>query len=284
MAPRGVGNRNQAWKTDIDSRVSSGGQLGLSYLQGLASQYGIPYSQILGFVNKSGYQLGTKAAAAAQPAPTPSTPAFSAGSYDKFKLGDVSGLTSYLQSQLNPGSGVSNPLAIMTGSRGGYDNAMGMLADYMGVQNINSKQEINKALSILGGANNSFAQALSPGAGIKSYDSLNDYLQVLGGGIGARGSGSGAGTLPNTMPGTGAGGAGSGMGDTAYSPEMPTMPDAPEFKYTPGGPGASVDAAATGFRRKRSSARVAGLTTKGTSRFKITGQTGKSSGLNIGKP
>ena len=49
-----------------------------------------------------------------------------------------------------------------------------------------------------------------------------------------------------------------------------------------GGPGSSLDGGATGFRRKRSSGRMAGLTNKGTSQLKITGQNTKSSGLNIG--
>jgi hypothetical protein len=50
----------------------------------------------------------------------------------------------------------------------------------------------------------------------------------------------------------------------------------------PGGAGSYVDGNATGFRRRRSSARTAGLTSKGTSQFKIGGQTARSSGLNIG--
>ena len=58
------------------------------------------------------------------------------------------------------------------------------------------------------------------------------------------------------------------------------------FKEDPmqavGGPGSSLDGGATGFRRKRSSGRMAGLTNKGTSQLKITGQNSKSSGLNIG--
>ena len=49
-----------------------------------------------------------------------------------------------------------------------------------------------------------------------------------------------------------------------------------------GGPGSSLDGGATGFRRQRSSGRMAGLTNKGTSQLKITGQNSKSSGLNIG--
>ena len=52
--------------------------------------------------------------------------------------------------------------------------------------------------------------------------------------------------------------------------------------FSPGGSGAMLDGGATGFRKKKSSARSAGLTSKGTSQFKISGQSGKSSGLNIG--
>ena len=49
------------------------------------------------------------------------------------------------------------------------------------------------------------------------------------------------------------------------------------------GQNASVDGNALGFTRAKSSARKAGLTTKGTSRLRITrGQTSASSGLNIG--
>lgn len=49
------------------------------------------------------------------------------------------------------------------------------------------------------------------------------------------------------------------------------------------GQNASVDGNAMGFTRAKSSARKAGLTTKGTSRLRITrGQTTASSGLNIG--
>lgn len=91
-------------------------------------------------------------------------------------------------------------------------------------------------------------------------------------------------TTPPTSAGTGGGGGGKGGAGAAstYTPEVPTMPDPPEFRYAPGGTGASVDAAATGFRRRKSSARTAGLTAKGTSQFKISGQTARSSGLNIG--
>lgn len=60
------------------------------------------------------------------------------------------------------------------------------------------------------------------------------------------------------------------------------MPEAPPPQYTAGGAGAVVDGNVSGFRRKKSSARMAGLTSKGTSQFKIGGQSARSSGLNIG--
>lgn len=56
----------------------------------------------------------------------------------------------------------------------------------------------------------------------------------------------------------------------------------PDPMQAVGGPGSALDGGATGFRRKRSSGRMAGVTNKGTSALKITGQTSKSSGLNIG--
>jgi hypothetical protein len=70
----------------------------------------------------------------------------------------------------------------------------------------------------------------------------------------------------------------------AGSDEMPEIkfPEMPPQMFAPGGVGAGVDGNAGGFRRKKSSARMAGLTSKGTGQFKITGQSGKSSGLNIG--
>ena len=66
------------------------------------------------------------------------------------------------------------------------------------------------------------------------------------------------------------------------APEPPAPPPPPQF--SPGGVGATLDGNASGFRRKKSSARMSGLTTKGTGRFKISGagQSSSSSGLNIG--
>ena len=83
----------------------------------------------------------------------------------------------------------------------------------------------------------------------------------------------------------GSGGRSSGVSSEGYGGDSIEMPEAPESasaQYMPGGTGSYVDGNATGFRRRRSSARTAGLTSKGTSQFKIGGQTSRSSGLNIG--
>ena len=67
-----------------------------------------------------------------------------------------------------------------------------------------------------------------------------------------------------------------------YSMPEPKAPEMPPQMFAPGGMAAGVDGNAGGFRRKKSSARMAGLTSKGPSQFKITGQSRKSTGLNIG--
>ena len=77
-------------------------------------------------------------------------------------------------------------------------------------------------------------------------------------------------------------GGGSSEGYGGDSVSMPEAPGSASAQYMPGGTGSYVDGNATGFRRRRSSARTAGLTSKGTSQFKIGGQTSRSSGLNIG--
>jgi hypothetical protein len=73
---------------------------------------------------------------------------------------------------------------------------------------------------------------------------------------------------------------GLGFGSLAQISLAYPSPTAPT--YSPPGNNESVDGNALGFRRKKSSAKMSGLTSKGTGQFKITGQSGKSSGLNIG--
>lgn len=67
-----------------------------------------------------------------------------------------------------------------------------------------------------------------------------------------------------------------GMGDMTDNSSIP------DPKFSPGGAGFGTDGGATSFRRKRSSRALAGLTTKGPGQLKISGQSSKSSGLNIG--
>jgi hypothetical protein len=55
----------------------------------------------------------------------------------------------------------------------------------MGVKNINSQKEIKQALNILGGMESPLPAAKASSAGITNYNSVNDYLKVLGGGVGA---------------------------------------------------------------------------------------------------
>lgn len=81
--------------------------------------------------------------------------------------------------------------------------------------------------------------------------------------------------------------AGSGGGfDTGFtdsgSSGVPDNSSIPDPKFSPGGSGFGTDSGLTSFRRKRSSRALAGLTTKGPGQLKISGQSSKSSGLNIG--
>lgn len=73
-----------------------------------------------------------------------------------------------------------------------------------------------------------------------------------------------------------------GYGSSASGSTATDPAPSPAMQFMPGGMGSSVDGGATGFRRKKSSARAAGLTTKGSGRLRINrGSTG-ATGLNIG--
>lgn len=160
------------------------------------------------------------------------------------------------------------------------------LADYMGVKNINSKREISRALSILGGFNDPYAAAVSASKGVNYYNSLNDYLRGLGPSSSQSRQPSAVASTTPTPSAVGSGALPSyettplSMGSTTGS--MPSTPTETATKFMPGGAGASVDGGALGFRRKKSSARAAGMTTKGTGQFKIASSLGKGTGLNIG--
>jgi hypothetical protein len=73
---------------------------------------------------------------------------------------------------------------------------------------------------------------------------------------------------------------GLGFGPLAQISLAYPSPTAPTYSLP--GNNESVDGNALGFRRKKSSAKMSGLTSKGTGQFRITGQSGQSSGLNIG--
>ena len=107
----------------------------------------------------------------------------------------------------------------------------------------------------------------------------NKPVNLSRGALSLGGGGNGGGGNRN---GGGMGGRGSSEGYGGDSVSMPEAPESASAQYMPGGAGSYVDGNATGFRRRRSSARTAGLTSKGTSQFKIGGQTARSSGLNIG--
>lgn len=165
------GGFNAPWKQVLNSYASAGGQLGLKYLEGLASQYGVPYSQVVGFAQKQGFQIGTKAQSALNPTPAPA-PVSSKSSQPKLKIKDVATLENYLKGNTF-GSSIGKGDAVP---------GLAELASYMGVNKINSQQEIKQALQILGGIQSPAFAAAAPKAGITNYNSLNDYLKVLGGG------------------------------------------------------------------------------------------------------
>jgi hypothetical protein len=75
-------------------------------------------------------------------------------------------------------------------------------------------------------------------------------------------------------PGTGAGG-----GEAA---PLPLPEEKPDPIALSSGTGSTVDGTATSFRRKRSTARAAGLTSRGTGQFRNTLKVGSASGVNIG--
>ena len=73
-------------------------------------------------------------------------------------------------------------------------------------------------------------------------------------------------------------------GNTTGSGGLEAASAAPADPYMmgPGGMSSDLDGAAKGFRRNKSSARKAGMTTKGTGQFKISMAQGAKSGLNTG--
>jgi hypothetical protein len=81
-------------------------------------------------------------------------------------------------------------------------------------------------------------------------------------------------------PGPWALGTGAGGGEAAPLP-LPKE-EKPDPIALSSGTGSTVDGTATSFRRKRSTARAAGLTSRGTGQFRNTLKVGSASGVNIG--
>jgi hypothetical protein len=149
---------------------------------------------------------------------------------------------------------------IPKGMRNGDRMTAGQMAYNKGVDGTYLGRNANTLLNQKGGVRN------------KSVNLSRGALSLGGGGNGGGGNRNGGGM----------GGRGSSEGYGGDSVSMPEAPESASAQYMPGGAGSYVDGNATGFRRRRSSARTAGLTSKGTSQFKIGGQTSRSSGLNIG--
>jgi len=78
-------------------------------------------------------------------------------------------------------------------------------------------------------------------------------------------------------------GGGNGGEDINQATNVPTQPEmTPDPIAVSGGTGSSVDGGATSFRRKKSSGRSSGLTTRGTGQFRNSLKVGSASGVNIG--
>lgn len=59
--PRGVGNRNAPWKTEVDTRAAAGKPVGLNYVDALSKKYGISPGVITTFAARQNYNVGQKA-------------------------------------------------------------------------------------------------------------------------------------------------------------------------------------------------------------------------------
>ena len=247
--------RNAAWKTAIDARVASGKKLGARFLQSLSQQYGVDSSRLAGFSAKNNYQLGPKAQGGGAPTPTAAAPK----DYERVDMKGIAELEKYLDGKVK----------IPTWKPYKEPKGLKQLADYMGIKNLNSEKEYKNALRIVRGANSPFAAASSYGAGVRSYNSLNDYLTTLGGAA-PRPSAAPAPT-PTAEPVPGG-----RSGDEAYNPEPFPEPELPEEKpsFDNGGAGAGGEKNALSFRSNRSRWKRTGRVNKGTSNLKFSRSAG----------
>lgn len=93
--------------------------------------------------------------------------------------------------------------------------------------------------------------------------------------------GAGDGTGGGTGGGGGGGAGGGGGGGGGEIPPLTPLPEEKDPIAVNGGTGSLVDGGATSFRRRRSSARLAGQTSRGTGQLRIS-PVGSASGINIG--
>jgi hypothetical protein len=265
---RGDGIKGKAeWQFNIDKRVQAGRNLGSGFASDLTTKYGISISDIQKYAEANKYQLSKDIAGSSSSSsssssafPTPDQTRFTLQKYQDKYAADFAKQHGY---SLTPGKGLSivNQLDY---TLGGWTGSASMDRDR--------------------GGGTTYFYGTTPTTGKPTNTS---GLNIRGDGI--KGDGIKGDGIPGRpgMPSYGGGsyGGGGGMGGGGggdVSPVDPAPALAAPNTFRPGGPGSFMSESATGFRRRRSSSRMAGLTNKGTSQFKIGGQTARSSGLNIG--
>lgn len=247
---KGDGIRGKtAWQKNIDYRVQSGRRLGPGFTSDLSTKYGIGLSDIQSYASRNNYNLMTQAAP--QTNPVPQNQIFSNAAAAQSWARNWAKENGY---SLKPGPGMSivNQLDYKLG--GGKLGSVSDQTFYL------------YGKSYPGGGNT---------GGTKPPRSNNSGLNIRGDGI------KGDGIKGDGIPGRPGTPIMSGGGDPTPTP-TPTPAPSEIASFGPGGPNALLGGNALGFRRKRSSAQASGLSRAGTSQFKISGQTARSSGLNIG--
>ena len=257
------------WQFNIDKRVTSGRTLGSGFASDLTKKYGISLSDIQRYAGANKYQLSKDIAGSSGSSssssssfPKPDQTRFTLQKYQDKYAADFAKQHGY---SLTPGKGLSivNQLDYTLGgwNGNGQGGSVSMDADR--------------------GGGTTYFYGTTPTTGKPTKTS---GLNIKGDGI--KGDGIKGDGIPGRpgMPSYGGGsyGGGGGGGGGSVSPVDPAPALSASNTFRPGGPGSFMSQSATGFRRRRSSSRMAGLTNKGTSQFKIGGQTARSSGLNIG--
>ena len=175
-------------------------------------------------------------------------------------------LGSNLVNKYNAGPDSLDP--VQSNSRGGFAGLARRRTSPTIFSQIRNAGTLDKGSSLFIGSKGSTSTVLPKsmlsGAGTKSAPQTTDPVPTT--------------APPNTDTIT-PGGNTTGSGGLAAASASPV---ADPFMMGPGGMSSDLDGSAKGFRKNRSSARKAGLTTKGTSQFKISMAQGAKSGLNTG--